>query len=310
MKKRLKSITEEIISSIADSHKSVQHFDSSPLPDKEEIYQAIRNIFILLFPGYYGQSQMSFDSIEMRIGYRVARVYEELRPQIYRELIHDCQKHGSPCGGCEKAAKLMVLSFLENIPQLRDRLNLDVEAAFKNDPAAVDFNEIIFSYPGLEAVTVYRVAHFFYKAGLRLLPRIMTEWAHSRTGIDIHPGATIGDSFFIDHGTGVVIGETTIIGNRVTLYQGVTLGALNFPRDKMGKVIRKLRRHPQICDDVVIYAGATILGGETTIGAKSVIGGNVWLTTSVEANSRVLLNNSDLSITTRPTDKRLPPSQE
>lgn len=299
LKKRLKTITEKIISSITESHKEVQHFDSSPLPDKEEIYQIIRNVFILLFPGYYGQSKMSFDSIEMRIGYRVARVYEELKPQIYRELIHDCQKQGTPCGGCEKAAESMVMGFLESIPQLRNRLNLDVKAAFKNDPAAVSFDEIIFSYPGLEAVTVYRVAHFFYEAGLRLLPRIMTEWAHSRTGVDIHPGATIGESFFIDHGTGVVIGETTIIGNRVTLYQGVTLGALNFPRDEDGKIIRKLRRHPKICDDVVIYAGATILGGETTIGEKSIIGGNVWLTTSVEANSRVLLNNSDLSITTR-----------
>jgi serine O-acetyltransferase len=226
----------------------------------------------------------------------VAKVYEELRPQIHRELIHGCQKDGSPCGNCEKAAEQLVFEFLEYVPELREALNLDVKAAFKNDPAAVDFDEIIFSYPGLEAVAIHRVAHFFYKYGLRLLPRIMSEWAHSRTGVDIHPGATIGKSFFIDHGTGVVIGETTIIGDNVTLYQGVTLGALNFPRDKQGKIIRNARRHPVIGDSVVIYAGATILGGETHIGENSVIGGNVWLTTSVPANTRVLLDNSGLKI--------------
>lgn len=299
MKKKIKDVADRILKSITASNREVQHFDSSPLPDKEDIYRIISNIFILLFPGYFGHSEMSFDSIEMRIGYRVAKVFEELRPQVYRELIHGCKNSGTPCGQCSRAAEQLVLGFLDTIPELRADLNLDVKSAFKNDPAAVDFDEIIFSYPGLEAIATYRVAHFFYLHGLRLIPRIMTEWAHSRTGVDIHPGATIGKSFFIDHGTGVVIGETTNIGNEVTIYQGVTLGALNFPRDKAGQVIRQAKRHPTIEDGVCIYAGATILGGETVIGENSIIGGNVWLTESVPPNTRVLLKKSDLHISPR-----------
>jgi serine O-acetyltransferase len=180
---------------------------------------------------------------------------------------------------------------------------MDVDAAFKNDPAAGNFDEIIFSYPGLEAISVHRIAHFFYQNGLRIIPRIMSEWAHSKTGVDIHPGAVIGQSFFIDHGTGVVIGETTIIGDNVTIYQGVTLGALNFPKDKEGKIIRNSKRHPTICNSTVIYAGATILGGETVIGEHSVIGGNVWLTESVPANSRVVICDSGIKITDRGSPK-------
>ena len=298
MKKQLKQVAEDIIRSITDQHREVQHFDSSPLPDKERLYHIIQDIFILLFPGYFGHSEASFDSIEMRIGYRVARIYEELKPQLYRELIHGCHKGNAGCGNCEKVAEDVVFSFLENVPEIRKMLDLDVKAAFKNDPAAVDFDEIIFSYPGLEAVAVYRVANFFYRCGLRLIPRIMTEWAHSRTGVDIHPGATIGQSFFIDHGTGVVIGETSNIGDNVTLYQGVTLGALNFPRDKDGQIIRRAKRHPTIGNNVVIYAGATILG-DNLIGDNAVIGGNVWLTESVPPDSRVVIDNAGLRITTR-----------
>ena len=299
MKKRLRKIVDDILKSINDHQKEVQHFDSSPLPDKQKIYKLIQDIFIILFPGYSGHSEMSFDTIDMRIGYRVARVYEDLKPQVHRELVHGCQRAGENCGQCTRATDQIVLGFLENIPALRTALDLDVKAAFANDPAAVNFDEIIFSYPGLEAVSVYRVAHYFYSCGLRLIPRIMTEWAHSRTGVDIHPGARIGKSFFIDHGTGVVIGETTLIGDNVTLYQGVTLGALNFPRDKNGQVIRRARRHPTIENSVVIYAGATILGGETVIGENSVVGGNVWLTESVPADSRVVLGNADLKISSR-----------
>ncbi|NLF97049.1 MAG: serine acetyltransferase [Candidatus Riflebacteria bacterium] len=307
MKKSLKKIVDGILKSINEDQKEVQHFDNSPLPDKEKIYQLISDIFIILYPGYFGHSEMSFETINMRIGYRVARIYEELRPQVLRELIHGCKRGPEHCGQCERASEMMVMSFLENIPALRAALDLDVKAAFVNDPAAVNYDEIIFSYPGLEAVSVYRVAHFFYSSGLRLIPRIMTEWAHSRTGVDIHPGAQIGRSFFIDHGTGVVIGETSVIGDNVTLYQGVTLGALNFPRDKKGQVIRRARRHPTIGNSVVIYAGATILGGETFIGENSVIGGNVWLTESVPPNTRVTLGNADLKISSR---KPLPEAQK
>lgn len=298
MNKRLDKIARNIIDSIGNKQE-VQHFDSSPLPEREKIHAVMDDIFVLLFPGYYGQANMSFDSIEMRIGYRVARVYEELKPQISRELIHECQKNDDLCKNCNEASTGTVLRFLESVPELRSQLNLDIKAAFKNDPAAVDFNEIIFSYPGFSAITVYRVANYFYRSGLRLIPRIMTELAHSKTGIDIHPGASIGKGFFIDHGTGVVIGETSIIGDNVTIYQGVTLGALNFPRDSTGEVIRLERRHPKICDSVVIYAGATILGGETIIGENSVIGGNVWLTSSVPANTRVILKKTDYQTSPR-----------
>ncbi|MFZ5950413.1 MAG: serine O-acetyltransferase EpsC [Candidatus Rifleibacteriota bacterium] len=304
MKKKFRQVAEKIVMAITSSPKEVQHFDSSPLPDKEEIYRVIHDIFIIFFPGYFGHSEMSFESIELRIGYRVAKVYEQLRPQIYRELIHSCRNEKSPCGQCEKAAEQLVIGFLEDIPAMREILNQDVKAAFKNDPAAVDFDEIIFSYPGLEAIAVYRAANYFYRHGLRLIPRIMTEWAHSRTGVDIHPGATIGQSFFIDHGTGVVIGETSHIGNDVTIYQGVTLGALNFPRDKEGQIIRGAQRHPTIEDGVCIYAGATILGGETVIGENSIIGGNVWLTESVPPNTRVVLKKSDLHISPRRSEEK------
>ncbi len=299
MKKSLKKIVDDILKSINEDRKEVQHFDSSPLPDKDKIHRVIEDIFIILYPGYLGHSEMSFETIDMRIGYRVAKVYEELKPQVHRELIHECQRGSKPCGQCDKAAEIMVLGFLSNIPSMRAALDLDVKAAFVNDPAAVNFDEIIISYPGLEAVSVHRVAHYFYNSGLRLIPRIMTEWAHSRTGVDIHPGASIGKSFFIDHGTGVVIGETTVIGDNVTLYQGVTLGALNFPRDKQGQIIRRARRHPTIENSVVIYAGATILGGETTINENSTIGGNAWITESVPANTRVVLGNADLKISPR-----------
>lgn len=294
--KRLKEVTEAILRSVMNKEVAVQHFDSSPLPDKESIYKIISDIFIILFPGYFGYADMSFDSIEMRISYRIARVYEYLKPQVYREMIHECRNYQTPCGTCDKASEAFVLEFLGYIPNLRKKLESDVKAAYKNDPAAGSFDEIIFSYPGLEAISVHRVANFFYNRGLRVIPRIMSEWAHSKTGVDIHPGATIGESFFIDHGTGVVIGETTVIGNNVTIYQGVTLGALNFPRDSEGKIIRDAKRHPTICDSVIIYAGATILGGSTEIGSRSVIGGNVWLTESVPPDSKVLIADSGLKI--------------
>lgn len=299
-KKRLKYAAESILQSVSgQSEKAIQHFDSSPLPDKDVLYELIQDIFVVLFPGYFGRAGMSFDSIEMRISYRVAKIYEVLKPQIYRELIHGCRKEPKNCSICEEASEQLVFDFLETIPTIRDWLDLDVEAAFKNDPAAGNFDEIIFSYPGLEAVAVHRIAHFFYQNGLRLIPRIMSEWAHSRTGVDIHPGAVIGQGFFIDHGTGVVIGETTVIGDNVTLYQGVTLGALNFPKDQEGNVIRNAKRHPTICNSTVIYAGATILGGETVIGEHSVIGGNVWLTESVPANSRVVICDTGIKVMPR-----------
>ena len=186
----------------------------------------------------------------------------------------------------------VTLYLIESIPELRKILTLDVKAAYEGDPAAKSYNEIIFSYPGLFAITVHRIAHILYEKDIPLIPRIMSEYAHSLTGIDIHPGAKIGKSFFIDHGTGVVIGETCIIGDNVKIYQGVTLGGKSFPKDQNGNIIRGQKRHPTIEDNVTIYAGATILGGETVIGKNSIIGGNVWITESIPPNSKVTLSEN------------------
>jgi serine O-acetyltransferase len=193
-------------------------------------------------------------------------------------------------------ASTAALEFLRRIPRVREWLAGDVQAAYDGDPAARSLDEIIFSYPGLEAITVYRIAHELWEVKVPLLPRIMTEIAHGDTGIDVHPGATIGRRFFIDHGTGVVIGETTEIGNDVRIYQGVTLGALSIQKDAMGRAIRGGKRHPTIEDDVIIYSGATLLGGETVVGRGSTIGGNVWLTHSVPPNSIVMTKEPGLVV--------------
>lgn len=317
MNKRLRDLTADLLKTFREQLEGgagkesgarvggVQHFDSSPLPDKQEIYRVLADVQFLLFPGYFGEPGLSFDAIEEQIGYRVAHVMERLRTQVLRESLHACRFPNPGCRHCQDYAVLVAENLLAGLPGIRETLDVDVQEAFKNDPAASSYDEIIFSYPGLEAITVYRVAHLLVEQGLVLIPRIMTEWAHARTGIDIHPGARIGPGFFIDHGTGVVIGETTDIGCNVTLYQGVTLGALNFPRDAQGNVIRRAKRHPTLEAGVVIYAGATILGGNTVIGHGSVIGGNVWLTESIPPNSRVVMAKSDLSITPR---KPAPPT--
>ena len=298
MNEKLKKITQGLVQSLEDRLSEVQHFDNSPLPDKAEIAKILEDALALLFPGYYGR-ELSFDSIEYEIGLQVARLFEKLRAQVLREALHLCRLNKKSCQNCHQYSDQIAEALVSEISTLRDALELDVKAAFRNDPAASGFDEIIFSYPGFLAVAVYRIAHFLHQKGLVLLPRIMTEWAHSQTGVDIHPGATIGEGFFIDHATGVVIGETTLIGDHVTVYQGVTLGALNFPRDAAGNIIRGAKRHPTLEDDVVIYAGATILGGETVIGKGSVVGGNVWLTESVPPNTRVLVAKPELRITTR-----------
>jgi serine O-acetyltransferase len=201
-------------------------------------------------------------------------------------------------------AREVVTAFFERLPEVMALIGADVEAAYEGDPAATCLEEIILAYPGVKAVFTYRIAHLLHGLGVPLIPRIMTEFAHNETGVDIHPGATIGRDFFIDHGTGVVIGETTVIGDRVKLYQGVTLGALSFPRDQRGTLVRGTKRHPTLEDDVVVYAGATILGGDTVVGRGSVIGGNIWLTTSVPPGSRVTLSRDQLGyeISARPPE--------
>jgi serine O-acetyltransferase len=214
-----------------------------------------------------------------------------LREQVQRAFQYQCRvEHGQECrhcGDCGKRAEEAVVFLLRSLPDIQSMLRLDIQAAYEGDPAAKSSMEVVLSYPGLYAVVVHRVAHPLYVKNVPLIPRIMSEHAHSRTGIDIHPGAKIGEGFFIDHGTGVVIGETCVIGRNVKLYQGVTLGALSFEKDEHGRPVKGVKRHPNVGDGVVIYAGATILGGATTIGANSQIGGNVWLTHSVPPHSKV-----------------------
>jgi serine O-acetyltransferase len=235
-----------------------------------------------LFMGFYSTHALSRDNLRQGIAEHLYRAYSVLVEQIERALTYDHwmgrSDHVLPAGSGEE----VVLALFRDIPELRRLINSDIRAAYDGDPAAKNVEEIVFSYPSLEAIVAYRIAHRLFLAGVPMIPRIITEHAHSRTGVDINPGARIGERFFIDHGTGVVIGETTLIGNSVKLYQGVTLGALSVAnRDEQGK------RHPTLEDDVTIYAGATILGGETVIGAGSVVGGNVWLTKSVPPGSRV-----------------------
>src|SRR5688572_18637934 len=276
----------------------MQHLDRVLLPSRDVIVESIELLRQIIFPGYYGKQGLTRENVRYRIGELLIEVQEMLFEQVhlclrYREETPQANGHadgnGSPAPGagpgpCDQAACEIVSTFLDRIPAVREVLATDVQAAFDGDPAAKSTDETIFCYPGLLAITVQRLAHEFYKLKVPLLPRIMTEYAHGLTGIDIHPGAQLGPSFFIDHGTGVVIGETTEIGRGVKVYQGVTLGAL---APAMGHVWRGRKRHPTIEDDVTIYAGATILGGETVIGRESVIGGNVFITSSVPAFNQV-----------------------
>ncbi len=248
-----------------------------------EMVEAFRSI---LFPGYFGVSDLTAESTRFHVGATLDRLSQVLRDQVKRGLCFSCEAAPLSCTACEHRAEQIAQTVLERLPELRRLLALDVQAAYEGDPAATFPEEVIFCYPGLRAITDYRLAHELYKLDVPVVARIITEHAHSVTGIDIHPGATIGEKFFIDHGTGVVIGETAIIGNRVRIYQGVTLGAKSFPLDENGQPIKGIPRHPIVEDDVIIYAGATVLG-RITVGRGSVIGGNVWLTRSVPPGSRI-----------------------
>jgi len=269
------------------------HVGPEPIPSQEAVVAIIRGASRLLFPGYFSRQRVDGVNLTFFLGQEAVALFEELSRQITLCLRHECLRYGLPCVHCQEKGQEEAVRFLRALPRLRAVLATDVKAAYWGDPAAKSHDEVIFSYPGLFAVTVYRAAHQLLEQGVPLMPRIMTEYAHSRTGIDIHPGAQIGESFFIDHGTGVVIGETTEIGHRVRLYQGVTLGALSLPPDQV-ESLRSKKRHPTVEDDVIIYSGATILGGDTVIGARAVIGGNVWLTGSVSPDTKVFLKKPEL----------------
>jgi serine O-acetyltransferase len=298
LKKRdqVRDITRELLQTFVALHPKLEHMAATPLPDKTSIIAVLDDLLEVIYPGYFGRKYVESSSIEYHIGDLLDSIHSRLTQEIYRSIRPACENTSDACDHCHAIAEEQSVCFLRKLVDLRARLAKDVQAAFEGDPAAKSFDEVIFAYPAIFAITIYRLAHELHLQGIPLLPRIMTEHAHSVTGIDIHPGATIGSGFFIDHGTGVVIGETTDIGNHVKLYQGVTLGALSLAMDAEGRMIRGKKRHPTIEDDVVIYAGATILGGTTVIGRGSVIGGNVWLTRSVPPYTRVVISEPELLI--------------
>ena len=266
-----------------------QHRDGEPFPSGEVLTEIIAISRSILFPGFYGKSIINTNTIRYHLGVNTERLFELLFEQILAGLCFDCEcaekrEHDFPA--LREQALEKTADFIAYLPELRAILATDVEAAFYNDPAAHSHAEVIFCYPGLRAICNYRIAHKLLELGVPLIPRMISEMAHSETGIDIHPGARIGLSFTIDHGTGVVIGATAILGNNVTIYQGVTLGARNFPLDEEGNPIKGIERHPIIGNDVIIYANATILG-RVTIGDGATIGGNIWVTHDVAPGSRI-----------------------
>ncbi len=297
LKERLPELTERIVRTYSDVG-ATSHLGFCPLPNYETIVGATESLKEILYPGYRRRDGLHLGNVMYHVGDLVDGLHDKLTGQIARALCHESGKSVK----CDPQQRMdfegmgqeITLAFLDKLPELRAILALDVQAAYAGDPACKSLDEVIFCYPGLETVTVYRLAHELHGLGVPLIPRMMTEWAHSKTGIDIHPGAKIGKYFFIDHGTGVVIGETTEIGDWVKLYQGVTLGALSFATDAEGNLVRGTKRHPTIEDRVVIYANATILGGQTVIGHDSVIGSSVWLTQSVEPHTTVTMEKPKL----------------
>ncbi len=298
------AVVDALVQSIV-SQPTMQHLNRVYLPSRDVIIDCMTRLRQLIFPGYFGKQGLTKQNITYFIGELTTKLTDLLYDQVrcslrYREQIPESNGEGD-CHDCDDLAADIVAKFFERIPAVREILATDVRAAFEGDPAARNTDETIFCYPGLLAITIQRLAHELHKLDVPLLPRIMTEHAHSQTGIDIHPGAKLGQSFFIDHGTGVVVGETTEIGNNVKLYQGVTLGALS---PHFGQMLRGQKRHPTIEDNVTIYAGATILGGDTVIGRNAVIGGNVFITASVAPFTQVSMETQKLKFRERRTKKK------
>ena len=282
---RARSIAERLVASYAEED-SVRVAPGHELPSPPDVRLAIAELRELLFPGSTTSNGLLGSSVlKALVEARLAQLRVRLSVQIFRGLHHRCARTGGECAQCEQRSLTITDGLLESLPALRATLLVDVRAAYEGDPAASGTDEVLFAYPGVQAMVVHRVANRIYRLGAPIVPRIMSELAHSETGIDIHPAATIGAGIFIDHGTGVVVGETSIIGERVRIYQGVTLGALSLPTAKV-RALSAEKRHPTIEDNVIIYANATILGGETVIGKGAVIGGNCWITESVPPGAR------------------------
>lgn len=292
----------DLTSKVVDTYTTlggINRIGEKNLPSQSRIVAILEELMALIFPGYHGEPVPQDVDLELLVGSRLDLVHRHLS-KVIENTLKFCCHGGCSCmelwdGICEEEGddplramgRKVAMEYLQQLPAIRELLDKDVAAAFEGDPAAANTEEIILCYPGVQAIAVHRLAHPLYKMGVPLLPRIMSEWAHQKTGVDIHPGATIGPWFFIDHGTGVVIGETCVIGNHVKIYQSVTLGALSFPRNPDGSLVKGGKRHPTICEGVTIYANATILGGNTEIGAGAVIGGGTWITHSVAPGARV-----------------------
>lgn len=283
---QLDQILDRIVESY-DGPEEINNLESAALPNKRAVITAFNHLKPMIYMGFYSTHSLNREYLRDSISEHVKPAFEILVEQINRAVTYDDRLGRTAAPRSRTWSEEAVLRLFDALPELRRTLNRDVLAARDGDPAAKSIEEVIFSYPAIEALTAYRIAHVLYRLEVPMIPRIIAEHAHSETGIDIHPGATIGERFFIDHGTGVVIGETAVIGNNVKLYQSVTLGALSLPRTETSEDRRGRRRHPTIEDDVTIYSGATILGGDTVIGRGSVIGGNVWLVRSVPPGSKI-----------------------
>ncbi len=310
LKEQLPELTRRIVATYTPGG-AISHLGHCPLPNYEEIISCIEDLKEILYPGYRRREGLHIGNVTYHVGDLIDGLHDKLTRQIARALRHDDRviNRGAPLMeevDYDAKGQAMAITFLESIPALRSLLATDAQAAFNGDPACRSIDEVVFCYPGLEAITSHRIAHELRRLGVPFIPRMIGEWAHKQTGIDIHPGATIGQHFFIDHGTGVVIGETCEIGDRVKIYQGVTLGALSFATDDDGNLVRGHKRHPTIEDGVVIYANATVLGGKTVVGHDSVIGSSVWLTHSVEPHTTVVMEKPKLRIRAEVPDELKP----
>lgn len=289
-----------VIDALASSYRDPRgaRIGRQVLPSREATVEILENAFQIFWPGLYGRQELAPEDLRWHLGNLLATFRSKLTRQIELALCYGAEQEGTTADheSCTRHARKLAGMLVAKLPELRSMLVEDAQAAYDGDPAASNIDEVVLAYPGLRAVTVHRLSHELYQMGVPILPRMMSEWAHGETGADIHPGARIGRSFFVDHATGVVVGETSQIGDHVKLYQGVTLGAISHPRDEQGRVIRNTKRHPTVEDGATLYANATVLGGTTVVGEESIVGGSVFLTKTVPKRSRVALKPPELRV--------------
>lgn len=295
----------EQISENYEVYGGINHLDGKALPSKKVVIEILEDILSVLFPGYLGKEKITKNNIQEYLNKTLASIYSRLVVEVDKSLKYFCKKH-EKCAEdiCNEFARVIVSEVLDELCNIRVLLSGDIQAAYEGDPAARSVDEVILSYPCVLAISSHRVAHQLHVRGVPLIPRIMSEYAHSISGIDIHPGATIGKNFFIDHGTSVIIGETAEIGDHVKIYQGVTLGALSFPKDENGNLIKGIKRHPTVGNNVIIYSNASILGEKAIIGDNSTIGGNVWITTKIPKGTIITLKPPKHKVTQKTTQQK------